>query len=357
MPSFDGILAHVNPDVNTDGPPLVHVHQADPYGWVVRPTPAFAERYPGPLLAPSAAAILGVLPPGHPLQPSSMTATIDPDAVPGLRDVFEARLQGRVLDTRTSWFVRSQEEAPPIAILHVRFPEAGVSLNVVFDVERFARQLVAAAASGRVTLVDPLLHQALQTAPLAEATREGLFVDLLVSDREPLARIIQQYFDLPQDALDEALLRCPRAQSSEQVAAFVERARRPTAHGVWTAPGKLPTLFLVDKDVADLAHELEGDETPVAVWEVLRDDEHAFARLDVSVAQRRLACWLLRDPDVRVLRAAASGRHRVAILSEPPSEDKQRLREQYAAAVMVIVPVTSVAIRALLAEDIGASAP
>jgi hypothetical protein len=331
--------------------------EADGTAWALSPTARFAEQCPGPLLKPSAASTLAVLPPGGQAQPSSMTATIDPDAVPGLRDVFEARLQGRVLDTKTSWYVRSQEEVPPFAILHVRFPEVDVALNVVFDVRQFAHQLIAAAASGRVTLIDPLLEQALQTKPVDEAMRDGLFVDLLTFEREPLVRILQQYFDQPLNAPDNDLLSCPRAESPEEMAAFAKEARVPSAYGASTWPGMFPVLFFVDEDVAGLMREMDGDEVPVAVWKVLRDDEHALARLDVSIAERRVASWLVCDPAMQVVRAAASGPHAVVILSEPPSENEQRLREQYAAAALVTVPMTSVAIRTLLSEDAGASSP
>ena len=336
-----------------DGTAKTLILQTDGAVVGLRPTAKFTAQCPGPLIVPSGASTLSVLPPGHPAQPSSMTATIDPDAVPGLREVFEAQRRRHALDTRTSWYTRSEEGAPPITILHVRFPEVDVAFNLVFDVMRFARQLIAAAASGRVTLIDPLLEQALRTDPLEVAMRDGLFVDLETPARETLVRILQQYFDLPLDALDESRLRCPCAESAEQMAAFAEGARVPAEYGVWTWPGTPPVLFFVDEDVAELTHELDGDETPVATWEVLRDDEHALARLDVHIGERRIASWLLIDPAVSVVRAAASGPHGVALLSEPPSADAPA-REHYAAAAAAVVAVrtTSVAIRMLLAERV-----
>lgn len=319
-----------------------------------RPTAEFTEKFPGPVIRPSAVSTLAALSPGQPAQAISMTATIDPDAVPGLRDVFLARFHHRVLVTKTTWCTSSdpEEEMPPTAILHVRFPEVDVAFNLVFDVMRFTRQLIATAASGYVTLIDPHLEQALQTKSPEEAMHDGLFVRLEASKREPLVRILQQYFDLPLDAIDESLLKCPRAGSSADMAAFAQGARVPSQFGVWTWPGRRPVLFLVDEGVAELEHELHGDDGPKAAWEVIRDDEHVLARLDAADDGRQLASWLLADPPTHVVRAAASGPHEVVILSEPPPEGDQPPREHGApvAALIVTVPTTSVAMGTLLPD-------
>jgi hypothetical protein len=136
------------------------------------------------------------------------------------------------------------------------------------------------------------------------------------------------------------------------MAAFAKEARRPSQFGVWTWPGAKPVLFLVDENVAELVHDARGDDVPKAAWEVLRDDKHVLARLDVSIGKGDFTSWLLADPAMEVVRAAASGPHDIVILPEPPAKDEPPTRKHFAdaAAMVVTVRTTSITMGTLLSE-------
>jgi len=307
----------------------------------------FSRRCPGPLMAPTAAGTIAHVRPGKSASPTAMTATIDPDALPGLRTAMEAQREGRTFATTTSWYTRSEAGMPPIAILNVQITELELAFNLVFSIDRHARQLVAAAVSGSVVLIDPELEEALQTSDPAAALEHGRCVALEVFDREPLVLILQQQFDQPIGRRDDAQL-ASRAETPEQMAQFADGAREPELRGVWTAPGTPATLVLVDSGIAAFSAKVGQDAALLGVWRAMRDDEHGVARLDVKADGRRLGSWLVHDPDERFARAASSGPHVVAILPIEPDEQGDEATVSFDHGLYVAVLSASTALLTLL---------
>jgi hypothetical protein len=284
-----------------------------------------------PVLEPIEVANISAAEPGGGREPWVLMATIDPDAVEGLREALERSASHEELDVISQWraSVSDDPAESPIVYLHLQFPQIPTTFQIRFEVDEYKRSLGVAARTGQVMLVEPALANALKTQDPEEAFRDHLSIGVTVADVQPLQLVLAQRFDFPL-VLEGPNQRTvgPGDERSRELERFFSGAATPTGLAILTAPGGLTTIVVSDPRASEILSRAEGadPDTLQAHWASLRGDHvdaPRFARLDVLASESRIGSWLFPEPAGELVRATSAGPHGIVIRATPASDDPE----------------------------------
>jgi hypothetical protein len=270
-------------------------------------------------------------------RPHAMFVVVDSDDAPGLQQVLEMQKAGRDFDVRTrcGGLVSDDPEESPLALIDLVIPETGMALELVLRVDSYRRSLLEAIRTRRLVIIDVLSARRLQTAPTYDAIGAGLSLQVTLSDVGPLVGLLQQRVNLPMPTYRAQELELAGLDQAQVVRDFTQDAVQPAGLAIQYRDDGTPSIVIVDPD----APKLSGTrETPLAGrWQVMAGEHMAVLRLDAFAGAAPTRSWLIVAPDTRILRAAASGSHHVAVVREALSQDQDTAETQWADALTVWV--------------------
>lgn len=277
----------------------------------------------------------------------ALGVTIDPTQVEGLDDVF-TEAKHRQFDVTTRWHGATFDDphAPALAFLRVKLPERGIEFDVAFVVDELRRSITAASITKTVLLLEPALALAVRTGDPIEQFEQHRWFGLEFDDVEPLVRLLEQRFDADDAEPAAEFVALDESNREQVVNGFLKGARGPTQYGVRPSIGSA-TIYIADEaDDPELAALLASDEAPDVQgrWASMPAEAHSVVRFEL-LARELTRSWIIMDPDQRVVRAAASGPHEVAITQQRIDEDDQRLQRP---ALIIPMPAGSDAMKPLM---------
>jgi hypothetical protein len=303
----------------------------------------------GPVIEPiDVGSMLGQDYEGVSREPWVMTVTIDPDAVPKLREALERHMSGTVLDVTTQWHTAFANDVSisPLAFLRIEIPGFEVVFHIVFDVDEYKRSLGVAARTGLVLLLEPTMSQALRLRPPEQALREHISMGMTVSDVEPLRRVLSQRFDFPLTEREVPREIHTAEEAGDALRTFVQRAVESPSVTMNVTPGAPPIVAVTDRDAARALAGVEGKRW--AHWSSVMIGPHSVARLDLLQGRTILWSWVWANPPEELVRLAASGFHLIAVLAEDLPHSPQAAHTQVIDAVHFPVEEAAEAMRALI---------
>lgn len=248
----------------------------------------------------------------------AMTVTIDPRSTVGLDAVFNETKQ-RTFDVLTSWqvLVDDEPQVPALAFLRIKIPERSIDFAIEFVVDELRRSLTAATQTKLVYLVEPALSRAATTGPVPEAMERYRWLGVEASYTEPIVPALEQRFDVPAAGPVAERFEIDPADREDWVDAFAHGVRGLSEYAVEAPIVGPATIHLVDdSEDPELAHLIseQPDTQGFAAgrWSVMAGTDGGVARFDLITAELGRS-WVIMNPDQRVVRAAASGAHIVAI--------------------------------------------
>jgi hypothetical protein len=280
----------------------------------------------------------------------AMTATIDVDALPGLRAAFEKHASGTALDIVSQWHtaVPADTQVAPLAFLLLDISEFDLRFNIVFDLDEHRRSLAAAARTGMLMLFEPRLGEALRLEAPQQALQRLQSLGLVIGDAEPLRRALQQRFDLPFPTRPVPRIEVAAANVASALDEFRECARVGAELAVVNPISSWPIVVVVDPDANQNALAGSVPEDRWAHWSAVVAGPHALIRLDLVERQTPLAAWVWADPPQELVRATSSGPHHIAVVSAAIPDAPQERKLQLEAAPMFPVKEAPPAMRGLL---------
>jgi hypothetical protein len=289
-------------------------------------------------------------PGGEQTEVFAMTATIDIDQLPGLRDAFEKHNAGTMLDITAQWHIAvpADRKVAPLAFLHLEIAEFGLDFDIVFDLDEHQRSLAAGARTGKLTLFESELGGALRTESPEDALGRLMSIGLITGDTEPLRRALQQRFDLPFSSRPVPRQVIAPGEAMGSLDEFTDGASENPELAIVGSVGG-PTVVMIVDPTANINALAESDpETRWAHWSAAMAGPHALVRVDVLDGKTPRAAWIWANPAQQLIRAASTGAHYVAVVTEEVSDDPDERRAQLEKAVVFLANEAAPAMRALL---------
>jgi hypothetical protein len=281
----------------------------------------------------------------------AMAITLDLDAVPGLRQVFERQRAGEDFDVISRWgaAVDTECEEAPYALVDFYLPEVDIGVEIAIEVDRYPDSLLAGIRSGTVYLIDPELAGLLQKQDIAATLDEYKPLVLQLPDSKPVIGVLQQRFDFPREIYEPERRAVTPETHRAEVEAFIAGAKAISLLAVQYNDAATPTIVIVEPSVSQIRAGLVHDAHLEGRWALLAGSERNVLRFDGFADGAALGRWLLPRPSETLIRAGASGAHAVAIIAERPSADQQEAERQWHEGIHLWVPHVEV-FRALLLE-------
>jgi hypothetical protein len=278
-----------------------------------------------------------------------MFAVVDPDEVPGLRNILRRQVAGHDFDVITRCGAATQDDPnqTPIALIDVAFTETAVAVELALEVDEYRHSLLELVRSRQLTIMDSDRSIALQSMPMARAMRQGLSITVPIGHLEPIMGLLQQRVELPLPVYEPLSLALDEENRPDAVGAFLEDCRLPAGVGVQYRADSSPSIVIVDPDRPALPAGYDRTEPLAGRWGAMAGGDRRAARLDVFAAGQRFGSWLLPETDPRVIRAGASGSHHVMLLKEALSGDQDEAERQWVDGISVWVEHVE-ALRSLL---------
>jgi hypothetical protein len=306
---------------------------------------------PDPLLVPLQVGSFGAQTPGgEQTEVLAMTATIDIDQLPGLRDAFEKHNSGTMLDITAQWHmaVPADRKVAPLAFLHLEIADFDLDFDIIFDLDEHQRSLAAGARTGKLTLFERELGGALTTESPEDALARLMSIGVITGDTEPLRRALQQRFDLPFTSRPVPRLVVPPGEATRSLDEFRDGASEDPGLAIVGSVGG-PTVVIIVDPGADLDALTASDpETRRAHWSAILAGPHALVRVDVIDDKTPLAAWIWANPAPQLIRATSAGAHYLAVVTDEVSDDPDEWRAQLEKAAVFLVAEAAPAMRALL---------
>jgi hypothetical protein len=306
---------------------------------------------PQPLLVPLQVGSFGAQTPGgDDPEVLAMTATVDIDQLPGLRAAFEKHNAGTLLDITAQWHIAlpNDKKVAPLAFLHLEIPEFQLVFDVVFDGDAHRRSLAAAARTGKLTLFEQELGEALKIEAPQDALERLMSLGVTTGDTEPLRRVLHQRFDLPFVSRPVPRQVVAPGDAKNSLDEFIgDAGKEPELAIVGSVGG--PTVVVIVDPAADLDALGKADpEKRWAHWSAVMAGPHVLVRLDVLDNKTQLGAWVWSNPEQELMRATSAGAHYVAVVTEAVSDDPDTRRAQLKKAAVFLVNEAAPAMRALL---------
>jgi hypothetical protein len=282
---------------------------------------------------------------------TEMFVVVDPDEVPGLRNIMRRQQAGHDFEVVTRCGVGMSGGAGevPIALVNVAFMEVGLAVEIAIEADEYRNSLLELIRTRQLTIMDSDRSLALQSLPPAQAFRQGLSITVPIGNAEPIMGLLQQRVDLPMPIYAPLAVDLDVDNRAEAVEAFLEDARLPAGMAIQYRDNSRPSIILVDNHLPPAPTGHEPTKPLLGRWGAMSGGGRAAIRLDVFAEDGRFGSWLVPEPDPRFIRAGASGAHHVMLLRESISQDQREAERQWAAGVSVWVEHVE-ALRALLKD-------
>lgn len=301
-------------------------------------------------LVPKLVGTIGTYSPGPAsARPNAMFAVVDPDEVPGLRDLLEQQKAGRSFDvvTRCGVGLADDGETASIALIAIAFPEIGLSIELVLDPRQYRDSLLNAIRSGKLMLIDEERSHAHVTLTGAEAATIGLGLVVPLADTKPLMGVLQQQLDFPRKEYQPNALELRDENREDVLEAFISDASVPDQIAIQYRETGTPSIVLCDRRLAKRTKLGDQDQPLQGRWAAMPSTAKSLIRLDVYRTEELFGRWLIFDPDPRIVRAGASGSHHVMLMPEKLSYEQDVAARQWEAGTSVWVEHVD-ALRAVL---------
>jgi hypothetical protein len=281
----------------------------------------------------------------------AMFVVVDPDEVPGLREVLERQKAGHSFDviTRCGGGLPADASASPVALINIAIPETDLAIEIALGVDEYRHSLLEAVRSQQVMLLDTDTSIALQSMPSERAFAQGLSMGVPLTDTTPIMGLLQQRVDLPLPSYKPSSIRLTDENRGEAVDHFIRGAVVPRMVAVQYREAHTPSIVIVDGSRPERVSD-DPDIAPLdGRWSAMSGGGGAksVVRLDVFHEGKGFGSWIIPSPDPRLIRAGASGSHHVMLLAEPLADDQVEAEKQWAGGISVWVLHVE-ALRALL---------
>jgi hypothetical protein len=260
--------------------------------------------------------------------PHAMAITLDVDAIPGLRDVFDRQRAGEEFDVECRWgaLMDADGTESPLALVDLYLPDVNLGVEIIIDADRYPDSLLAGVRSGTIYLLDPDLSQELQKRDISSAITEYRPLVIKPPDPKPVVGILQQRHDLPLETYQPEFRDVTAESHNAEVCAFIERTRPITSYAIQYHPDGSPTILIVESALDEIREAVHEDAKLEGRWALLAGKEHNLLRFDGFADGHQLGRWLLPDPQPNLVRAGAAGPHIVVMTAEVPTKEQHHDR-------------------------------
>jgi hypothetical protein len=279
---------------------------------------------------------------------AAMFVVIDPDEVPGLRNLLKRQRAGHDFDVMTRCGVRATEGAP-LALIDIAFPEVGLAVEIAVDVDESRRSLLEAIRSQQLMLMDAERSVELQTGAAPDSRLKGFSIAVPLHNVTPLIGLLQQRVDLPLPVYRPVSHDVAGLDPSKAIEEFARGAVVPQAIAIRYADTSSPTIIVIDPELPSWPDAYTREVPMDGRWGVMLGEKASVIRLDAFHRGEPFRSWIISDPDPQIIRAGAAGAHHVMLLTELLSSDPQDGKQQWDAGISVWVEHVE-SLRALLLQ-------
>lgn len=287
--------------------------------------------------------------------PVALLVSVNPDDVPGFREILNRQEAGEEFDVNTRWGAGMDEEGEhsPTVLVDFYLPEFELAIVIPIDVDEYPNSIQAGIRTGRVAIVDPDRYLRLLEAPeMGTAMDELRVFTVQPGDPTPAIGVLQQRFNYPRPSYQPEMQTLTPEVSAAVGEKFIEGGRMASAAAFVLRGDGPTTIFLVDPESGPIKEAVSDEAKVEGRWGAISGKEHDVLAFDAFADGRHLGRWLMLDPDIDLVRAGTHGSHSVAIVKEPLSKDQEEANRQWREALHVWVANVETLRTLLLAKEL-----